>query len=169
MKPCKPVLRLIVILAFACIATAADAPKLTFKFRTINHPNALQTSPYGINNSGVIVGYYINQKNAIHGFLLANGKFTNIDDPKSTYGTEPINLNSNGTIVGSYLINSSGNYTAFSYENKKFTDVGPTFCMYYNAAAGINDKGEIVGWCNDVSGVTHGWLKKGKKYITLDY
>lgn len=169
MKNSKPVLRVLaVVLAFACIATAADAPKPHFKFTTINHPKALQTSPYGINNSGDIVGYFINLKSAIHGFLLVNGKFTNIDDPKSAYGTEPINLNNKGTIVGSYLIDSSGNYRAFSYENGNFTDVGPTFCTMYNAAAGINDNGEIVGWCNS-NGVVYGWLWDGKKYTKLAY
>jgi len=46
MKTCKPGLRVLaVVLAFACIATAADAPKLTFKFTKADVPKkgALQT------------------------------------------------------------------------------------------------------------------------------
>jgi len=173
MKTCKPVLRVSsVLLAFACIATAADAPKLTFKFKTISVPKALQTSTYGINNRGDIVGYYIDQRGAIHGLLLEKGKkVINIDDPNSTYGTEPNNLNSNGTIVGVYLIDSAGDVRGFSYHQGRFKDVGPQACKgpIESGAYGINDKGDIVGFCTDSSNVVHGYLWNGKKYTPLDY
>ena len=39
MKTCKPIFRaLAVVLAVACIAIAADAPKLTFQFKTLGVP-----------------------------------------------------------------------------------------------------------------------------------
>ena len=49
MKTCKPGLRVLaIVLAYACIATAADAPKLTFKFTALKGvPKARQTSMYG--------------------------------------------------------------------------------------------------------------------------
>jgi len=172
MKTCKPVLRVLAgVLTFACIATAADAPKLHFHFKTISKPGALQTSPYGINNSGDIVGYYINQKGATHGFLLVNGKFTNIDDPNSAYGTNPVNLNSKGTIVGVYSIDSAGDARGFSYQNGKFNDVGPQACegSIESGAWGVNDEGDIAGYCTDSSDVVHGYLFDGKNYTTLDY
>jgi len=60
MKTRKPVLRVLAgVLAFACIATAANAPKLNFKFTTINVKGSQETDAYGINNAGVIVGDYI--------------------------------------------------------------------------------------------------------------
>lgn len=86
----------------------------------------------------------------------------------TAYGTEPINLNSDGTIVGLYLIDSSGDIRGFSYKNGNFTDVSPQGCIE-SAGAGINDQGEIVGWCTDSKNVVHGYLWDGKKYISLDY
>jgi probable HAF family extracellular repeat protein len=174
MKTRKSVLRVLaVVLTFACIATAADAAKLKFKFKTISVPKALQTIAWGINNRGDIVGEYTNQKGALHGFLLVNGKFTNIDDPSGTYGTEPINVNSKGTIVGDYLIDSGGDVRGFRYKNGKFTDVGPQACAgsIESSAFGINDNGDIVGFCTDSSNVPHGflWDAESKKYTLLDY
>lgn len=172
MKTCKTVLTVLaVVLAFACITTAADAPRLTFKFKTIRVPKAQQTSIYGINNSGAMVGYYVNQKGVIHGLLLENGKVHNIDDPKSAYGTEPFNLNDQGTIVGVYLTDTAGDVRGFSYQNGKFTDVGAEACegSIESGSYGINDKGDIVGFCTDSSNVVHGYLWNGKKYISLNY
>jgi|HubBroStandDraft_6_1064221.scaffolds.fasta_scaffold3704250_1 hypothetical protein len=51
MKIRKPLLGVLAgVLTLACVARAADAPNLPFKFKTIDVPNALQTSTYGINN-----------------------------------------------------------------------------------------------------------------------
>jgi|HubBroStandDraft_5_1064220.scaffolds.fasta_scaffold82612_1 probable HAF family extracellular repeat protein len=169
MKIRKPLFGVLAgVLTLACVATAADAPNLTFKFKTIDVRNALQTSPYGINNSGAVVGYYIDQEQAIHGLLFANGKGYNIDDPESAYGTEPINLNSSGVVVGEYITDSQGDIRGFVYQSGKFTDIGPEGCIE-SAGAGINDQGEIVGWCTDSSDVVHGYLWDGKNYSSLDY
>jgi probable HAF family extracellular repeat protein len=159
---------LALILSTISTAAAQEPATLSFKFTTIRMPKAKQTSIFGINNSGAMVGYYINQKGTIHGLLFVNGKVQNIDDPKSAYGTEPVGVNSDGTIVGDYLIDPSGDIRGFNYQNGKFTDVGPKGCIE-SSGAGVNDKGEIVGWCTDSKDVVHGYLWNGKKYISLDY
>lgn len=95
MKDCKAVLRVLaVVLACACIATAADAPKLTFKFTTLKGvPKAQQTSMYGINNDDVLVGSYLDQVGIEHGVRWdpKDKKFTTIDDPKGDMGSECLN------------------------------------------------------------------------------
>jgi len=54
MKTCTVLRVLAVVLAFACIAIAADAPKLKIKFTTVGKKNAQSTHVYGVNNAGVI-------------------------------------------------------------------------------------------------------------------
>ena len=169
MKNRKPVFRaLAVVLAFACIATAADAPKLTFKFKTLKgFPKAQQTSMYGINNKGVVVGYYLDQSSKEHGVRWdpKDKKFTTIDDPKGDMGSECINLNSKGTIVGGYY--TAGSLFGFQYQDGKFSDIGPTGVV--SEAWGINDEGEVAGFVTDSNNVVHGYFWDGKQYTILDY
>ena len=165
----KPVFRaLAVVLAFACIATAADAPKLTFKFKTLKgFPKAQQTSMYGINNKDVVVGYYLDQSSKEHGVRWdpKDKKFTTIDDPKGDMGSECINLNSKGTIVGGYY--TANSLFGFYYQGGKFFDIGPAGVV--SEAWGINDQGEIAGFVTDSNNVVHGYFWDGKKYTILDY
>jgi uncharacterized membrane protein len=169
MKHRKPVLRVLaVVLVFVCIAAAADAPKLTFKFKTLRGVSkAEQTSMYGINNNDVAVGYYLDQKSIEHGVQWdgKDKKFTTIDDPKGDMGSECINLNSKGTIVGGYY--TANSLFGFVYKDGKFTDIGPTGVV--SEAWGINDKGEIAGFVTDSNNVVHGYFWDGKKYTILDY
>ena len=169
MKNCKPVLRVLAgVLTFACIATAVDAPKLSFKFTTINVKGSRETDTYAINNDGVIVGTYVDSSGTLHGLKLVGGKAINIDDPKATGGTYCYGINSSGVIVGAYGT-SSGGSQGFLYQGGKFTDIGPAGSTY-SEAEGINDKGEIVGDYIDSSDVQVGFLwkvEKRKKYKTL--
>jgi len=169
MKTCKPVFRaLAVVLAVACIAIAADAPKLTFQFKTLKgFPKAEQTSMYGINNKNVVVGLYLDQKGMSHGVRWdgKSKKFTTIDDPKGDMGSECINLNSKGTIVGGYY--TAGSLFGFQYKDGKFIDVGPAGVV--SEAWGINDNGEIAGFVTDSNSVVHGYFWDGKEYTILDY
>jgi uncharacterized membrane protein len=175
MKKCETVFWVLLagVLALVGAATAEDGPHGTFKFKTVVVPKALQTSIYGINNSGAMVGYYINEMGAIHGLLLVNGEVTNIDDPNSAFGTEAINVNSSGTIVGEYITDAEGDVAGFSYQNGQFRDVQPVngipaIACLESFASGINDSGEIVGNCN-LDGVVHGYLWNGAEYTLLDY
>jgi hypothetical protein len=43
-------------------------------------------SPSGINPRGDIVGSYFDSADAVHGFLLHQGKYTTIDAPKGVAG-----------------------------------------------------------------------------------
>jgi hypothetical protein len=115
MKTCNPLLRVLtVVLTFACIATAADAPKLTFKFTTIDVIDAQQTWIMEVNNKSEMVGYYIDQSGVSHGFLREGKNTKTIDDPKGTSYTLCFGLNSKGTIVGEYA-DSANKVHGFKY------------------------------------------------------
>ena len=85
MKNCRAVGCLwMVVLVFVFAATAADAPKLTFKFTTIQLKGAQDTRVFGTNNLGVMVGAYVDSGGVSHGFMLKGAKVTTLDDSKGT-------------------------------------------------------------------------------------
>jgi hypothetical protein len=169
MKTCKPVFRaLLVVLAFACIATAADAPKLNFKFKTIDVKNAQQTWIYEVNNRLEMVGYYVDQGGAYHGFFRVGGKFNLINDPNGTLTIcNGLNSAATTTIVGDY-VDSANKVHAFKYPlGGKFKDVG--LHGHQSSALAINDKGEVVGiYFDPPSYIQHGygylWNSKKMRY-----
>jgi uncharacterized membrane protein len=158
-----------VVLVLMAAASAANAPKLTFKFTKVNVHGAVATFPGGVNNSGVMVGSYTDTSGASHGFMLKGKKLTTIDDPNGLPGSTSCNgINPNGTIaiVGNY-VSTSGDF-GFLYQNGTFTDIpGPGGSIAASANA-IDDKGNIVGWYQDPSTTVHGFLLSGFAYTTLD-
>jgi uncharacterized membrane protein len=172
MKTCKSIACLFgFMLALIAVATAADQPALTFKFKTFNVPGATATNPGGINNTGVLVGQYTDSGGVGHGFILKGKKLTTLDDPKGTSGTTGAsNLALNGPIavVGTYISATTGGSVGFLYKNGKFTDIpGPKGALGSTANA-INDHGDITGAYFDSAAVQHGYIKKGNKYKTVD-
>lgn len=159
------------VLVFAVVAaTAADAPKLKFKFFTHNVPDALQTYANGINNAGVTVGIYQDTSKVWHGYILKGKDVTTLDDPNAppeTTNAEYINYNGAIKVVGFYS-NSARTHMGFLYEKGTFTDIPGPAGAISSEANGINDKKEIVGDYIDSSGVMHGFLLKGTEYTTLD-
>ena len=163
-KRSRSVLLLALALAIVALAMAQQSERLSLRFRKISVPNSQATFISGINNQDAMVGYYIAHDGTEHGLLLADEKVTNIDHPNGVNGTYCSNLNSDGTIVGNYY-DSSNTAHGFEYQGGNFTDVGPA--GFPSIAAGINDKGEFVGGYTS-SGIIHGYLWNGKKYLTLD-
>jgi uncharacterized membrane protein len=146
------------------MAMAQNSERFTLRFKRVSVPNSQATVISGINNSGAMVGYYIAHDGTEHGLLLQGKNVTNIDHPLGVNGTYCNNLNSEGTIVG-YYYDSSNSVHGFEYQAGNFADVGPPGSP--SIAAGIDDEGECVGGYTS-SGVTHGYLWNGEKYLTLD-
>jgi probable HAF family extracellular repeat protein len=132
------------VLTFMVVATAAAAPTITFKFTSVSVPNAISTVAEGVNNAGVIVGFYQDSTGKLHGFMLNGKKVTTIDHPKGT-ATECLHVNPNGapSIVG-YYTTSSGTPVGFLYQNGTFTDIPGPAGATGSYAYGINDNGLIV-------------------------
>jgi uncharacterized membrane protein len=167
MKSCKTLLLVpTFVLAFMITATAASAPTLTFKFKTVRVQGALTTALGGINNAGVMVGVYIDKPGYQRGFMLNGKTLTRIDYP---HGSQTVcwQINTKGAIVGGYT-NAAGKGKGFLYVNGKFTTIpGPRGALY-SQANGINDDGLIVGGYTTSSGYSQGFVLKGKTYTTLN-
>jgi probable HAF family extracellular repeat protein len=67
-------------------------------FTTIDDPDAgpKGTSAQGINDNGVIVGFFTDANNQQHGFIDNNGVFTTIDNPLGVNGTSLNGINDAG-------------------------------------------------------------------------
>jgi len=121
-----------------------------------------------INDSGAIVGYYVDSTGVYHGFLLKGKKYTTVDVPGATY-TFATGINKSGNI-SFYWVDSSGVYESSVYnaKTKKYTTVDvPGAADSY--ALDLNAAGDVTYEWQDASGVIHGALLHAKKYYKYDY
>ena len=144
------------------------------------------TSPMAINDAGQIVGFYTTGSydtlSLYHGFLysIADGTFTEIDEPNagtgntsSGYqkeGTTPMAINASGVVTGFY-IDSSGNrhgfiatppyatddYTSFDGPGAT-TNTGQGGSFSGTIPMSIDAAEDVVGSYTDSSGVRHGFI-----------
>jgi probable HAF family extracellular repeat protein len=143
---------------------------------TLDDPSAtLGTQAFGINNSGQIVGAYVNASGT-HGFLYDPTSnmfppYFTLNDPLATgpEGTTASGINASGQIVGYYqdgglrhhgFLLSGGAYTTLDDPSAAG---GDTF------AEGINSSGQIVGSYSNATG-THGFVynPSNGSYTTVD-
>jgi uncharacterized membrane protein len=121
-------------------------------FTDINYPGSSSTQATSINDKGVIVGtFYDPNDSTNHGFILRNGAYTRLDNPKADQenGTRLLDLNNSGGIVGWYYVAGIGH--SFIYKNGLFADIDPPNANY-TLISGINDLGDVVGNTNLPSG-----------------
>ncbi|HKW16372.1 MAG TPA: hypothetical protein VJO35_02570 [Terriglobales bacterium] len=113
-------------------------------FDDVNYPNALQTIPMGINDSGAIAGSYVDSLGT-HGFIFANGNWKSIDYPTVAVGKTMLNGISNAnTAVG--LTNAIPPGTSFLYfSNGVYKSVSVPKSAGGTFANGIATNGLIAG------------------------
>jgi uncharacterized membrane protein len=79
------------------------------KCTIFNFPKAVSTSAKGINNNGLISGWYTDSAGKFHGFVKNGSTFTALNFPKATQ-TQAYHLNENGQIAGIYTDTASVNH-----------------------------------------------------------
>jgi len=183
MKTCKPMLRVLAgVLIFACIATAADAPKhkiITFDAPGAGTGSGQGTVPETINPAGKITGFTRDDNSVRHGFLRdKGGNFTVFDDPDagtgSGQGTRSYSINPKGMIAGwfddattgagrGYVRAPGGQITNFDAPDAGTGAGQGTFpwCNYC-----LNPAGAVTGWYVDSNNGTHGFLRAPDGTIT---
>jgi probable HAF family extracellular repeat protein len=128
-------------------------------------PFAQGTFPQGFNNSGQIVGFYIDASFHGHGYLLSHGQYTTLDDPNAAngafQGTIASGINDHGQIVGYYY--DANNVThGYLLSHGQYTTIDApkagTGAFQGTGLQGINDSGHIVGFNVDANNVIHGFL-----------
>jgi autotransporter-associated beta strand protein/probable HAF family extracellular repeat protein len=125
---------------------------------------SLSRAAYGINDSGVIVGYTPNSATNT-GYIYSGGIYTSLSVPGSVF-TFPTGINDKGQIVGGWSNPGAGVLIdGFLYSNGVFTTLNVPGSTYTNAW-GINEEGQIVGDYADASGV-HPFRYSNGVYVTL--
>ena len=135
--------------------------------QTIADPNGPATTDvWGVNDNGVLVGFYTDSASNFQGFEWVNGTFTTITCPNWT-NTRAYGINDAGIIVGDNA-NAPPSFSGFALASGKCIPVN-----YPNAvstsAKGINKSDVIAGWYIDASGMTHGFVESGGKFQALNY
>jgi hypothetical protein len=132
--------------AFFIAATATAAFTQTGKcaFKTLNFPPpANNSTPVALNDSGAILGSFIDSKGVGHGFLLFQGRLTPFMFPGST-DSSAIDMSRNGIIIGRYFKNGIGH--PFKVHAGGFHEITlPGFPNAEVIVTGVNSNGDIVG------------------------
>jgi hypothetical protein len=103
------------------------------------------TYPTGINDAGLVVGYYEDSKKAYHGFLKSGSTITSFDVPGGNY-TIPGTVNNNGDVVGYYGLGSVSHGFVLHAGGFVTVDVpGATSTYIY----GNNNRGQLTGSYSD--------------------
>ena len=139
--------------------------------RTLDYAGATNTGIFFVNNRGVVAGYYTNAAN--DGFAVTysfpGGAWTmlpNIPDYPTNYAYD---INGAGAAVGEAFGASSSESWIWDPSSQSYTFiVVPGSAENSTSVDALNDKGQVVGWYADSSGVTHGFLKDGQTYATID-
>ncbi len=130
-----------------------------------SNSNLIGTRPYGLNDTGEVVGTYQSSDGIYHGFLYDSNDdtFTPINDLLATgnFGTQATGINDVGQVVGVYegagevlygfICTINGNQVSY----QTLSVPGENF---YVNTTGINNSGEVIGNYEDDNGNTQGFL-----------
>lgn len=117
-------------------------------FSNLQYPGSRDTTPFGINSKGDIVGNWdSDQSSTGHGFVFSSGHITSFDVPNAIpNGTAANGLNDSGQIVGTY-VGRDGNFHGFVRDGSTFTTIDCPGAVA-TIAWGINTNGQIAGNCD---------------------
>ena len=127
-------------------------------FTQFSVPGASGTYPAGSNASGMVVGFWSDAANNVHGFVRsASGAITKFDVPGQAQ-TQPESINSSGQVAGvayssagvaeGFVGAPGGTITTYSF---------PSGSMY--GSADLNDAGQIAGYYADRNFASKGYFR----------
>lgn len=135
-----------------------------YRFLTIDVPGSAGTSAYGLNNEGLVSGFYFDQSSNLHGFLWRDDNLSLIDYPGSVDTALGDSTNA-GVVIGNYgdlsvPVQHAALYDVASGTWTLLPDVSGDAANFGN---GINNHGVATGAaCTSVSCV--GWTWDGREY-----
>ncbi|PYK36564.1 MAG: hypothetical protein DME60_14585 [Verrucomicrobia bacterium] len=126
-----------------------------------------RTEGFGINNSRLVCGDYLNETGLLHGYFLMGGRFHNFDVPGSIL-TFITGVNNAGDFCGSDLLPSDRQLAFFSLGG-----IITEFTVPHAAnsiAEQINSSNQVCGFFVDGSSVLHGYYRDsdGAIYAPID-
>lgn len=135
-------------LASLSVLAYAGGPSKSYRFKPFDVPSPsgpLETSIFGLSESGVLVGNFLDEDGDLVGFYARRGQLTRLSINESP-STSLMRVNSSGTAVG-YFLNAHGLFESFEYSPRGgAVPIPPPRPGVHVFANGINDRGEITGW-----------------------
>ena len=123
----------------------------------------LGTYVYGVNNAGVITGYF-EDSNGAHGFIKAGQQFTQLDfgldEATVVYG-----INNNGEVDGWYASSQGVQSFIYNYNTQVLTFISCSGAPI--ETWGINDQSQVVG--PDIQGVGDAYYYNQGVCTTINY
>jgi hypothetical protein len=151
-------------------------------FTPVDFPGKAQTQLNGLNDNGVMVGYFYPTNNGVpldnqFGFFVKDGVFTPVNNPHTPTAPNPgvlienqvLGVNDHNIAVGFYN-DASGASHGYTYNIKTGTfsaDINAPNAVSTVAGA-INNSGHIAGFYTDSMGATHGFLDDHGRFTTVD-
>jgi uncharacterized membrane protein len=141
---------------------------------TLDFPGASQTSAFGINESGTVVGFwdFLDADGNLleeHGFAWKNGAFTEVNFPGSV-DSSVLGINARGDLVGLWDAGLTSQAHGFvCSKGQCFSFDVPFPEAAFTQADRINALGHITGIYVDVDDVLHGFLAVGSNFTRLDF
>jgi len=149
--------------------TGADEP--SFVFTSIDVPDAIATSAFGINARGEIVGFYRDASNRQHGYVLGRHGLRSIDYPGAAL-TDARGIGPDGEVVGAYR---NPGEPAVNFHGYRLTPHGDYLALDYpghtsTIAQRIAPDGTVHGCYHDEDqmGTMYGVTIRGDERTALD-
>lgn len=179
----RPILT-VFTLAFALVIPAVPLAAQTYTFKIIDDSNAqplfnvgnnVYTIAQGINDSGLVVGFYSAPEDTYYGFYGSDSNsLSTLGFPSgcsSFCGLVPDDINDLGEIVGEW--DDGEGYTHGFYLMPPYGGHNPIPFDYPNAALtiaqAVNKTGLIVGGWQDGEGNTHGFKYANQSFSQFDF
>ena len=137
--------RLPVLSAAALAKPAADTPaSVHYKFLTIGPEDSPYVVADGIDNTGLVTGYYEDSSLVFHGFVWRNGTFQTVDYPGAAY-TYLFGVNNRGVAIGYYGDGTTNHTVTYAIGTGMWTALPDIPNYSQNDGYCINDMGVAVG------------------------
>ena len=152
----------------------ADALALTWKhdprpcqhYASFDVPGGTDTSAFGLNDLGQIVGRWTTADGVVKGFLRQpSGRFDTLEFPGATF-TAPVHVNNLGSVVGRYLDQARVSHGFLLLHGRYQTIDVPG--AVDTRARGIDDRGRITGNFTREDGVEHGFILDHDRFTQID-
>jgi len=149
-----------------------------YQFQTLDVPASWgdNTSAFGNNNAGKVVGNYVTRNGEVHGFIFADGQFTDVFIPEADKNNRGMlaDINDESISIGSfnYPKKNDHNQIVHSFQRSAtgiitvLPDAVPGALL--TEPTGINNSGTIVGFYHDANSLRHGFIFNNGVYATYD-
>jgi len=130
---------------------ATNPASAQYRFVSIEIPGATGLGPWGgganawgINNAGLVTGFYSDSSNASHGFVWRNGTVHTLDDPGSP-NTSLWSVSNQGVAAAYYWDQTTTSAATYSFASGAWTMLPDIPGVSSNQAYGINKFGVVIG------------------------